>query len=41
MSLSATVEPLFFASPEEFYGWLEEHQCSERGLDVPQFRRRP
>jgi len=39
MSPSATVEPLFFAGPEEFYGWLEAHHAEETELWIGYYKK--
>jgi len=39
VSPSATAEPLFFAGPEEFYGWLEAHHAEESELWVGYYKK--
>ena len=39
MSPSATVQPIFFAGPEEFYGWLEAHHAGETELWIGYYKK--
>ncbi|MBA3359148.1 MAG: YdeI/OmpD-associated family protein [Thermoleophilaceae bacterium] len=39
MSQSVAVEPLFFAGPEEFYGWLEAHHAHDSELWVGYYKK--